>query len=394
MPPAKHESADNQWVGARPASWRARLLDLIPEALTASFEAGSALRIQLFKQRLSEWRHSHRDARDLVKARMLARNIRYVPLAEFRAEFGRAADWAARELGGPHHLFLPHTWLKVGGEARDVLRAVAPKSGAWLAALGERAVSGRSVLAGHVVQGPDMSMRVFSAGRGGLGIPSNVLCFDDGSYSGAQALDAFLHIALHLFRTSAGGLQHECTIWFVIPYCTPHARSLLELMAAGTGTAASSDARRKAFKRLFKMLKAQLVRHFSKEEPVAQEGTGAAFKTFLYRCVRVRFYAGAQEIPSMSEVYKRLGITRPRELSSAYGELQGLLVFEHKAPDSVSFPEELARGDLVRKGTIGDTPEAERVPFVTQTDAKPYGVPAVLRHVHGRGESDDFHLPP
>lgn len=376
---------------------------IVPKRFTDSFERGTGARITAFREGLARWVNAHKDPKDRRVANELAKSIHYVPFREFLSKFKDALESLSGEMRGPYYLV---THVVRHGENRSHRGPGTdidlPKSSAWLAPYVKEALGARHAVQGHVWVNSSRrelsvsdSARNDSAGgkqlRADRWVPSgdrNVIYTDDGSYSGEQIINFYLMFCAKMWndyksmsRTSGrtgggtgggtGGVTH---LWFVIPYMTDRAVYKLRAMS------------------MHHMALESILEH-----PEDVEEYGATIKNgeqarefleFIRSHLQVHFNEQAYErMPLTTDVFSRLRI-KADYLKSEGVIGAGLFLFEHKAPDAVSFPRPLALGQLLVKRAFkasSDAPGQVRVPFMSQVDEKPYGYtqPGMMSHLIG-----------
>lgn len=342
---------------------------LLPENLTRVPAQNSDKARCQFRRQLAAWVASHgpEGSEERRVAASLAAQIRYVPLPEFYAAFDRQLEWLNKSLKMPYQLIVPVKTAKRG--------LVVPSSTSWL---GQRVIRTlRAPLHGMIMS--QSSRYIFS----GDSWPENVVYADDGTYSATQITEFVrgfvMNILLH--RLLAGRMPKsppDLNVWFAIPFRTPHGDRILKALGpmimdelASKASAFTDAAYRRKYLAAIATLRARLKVHVS---------------------------------PSYEAVPSALDAAHALSLDLKTNPGAGTLLFEHKAPDWLSFPTELASGCRIVKRTGGISIFSNvdfkysfdcrlKSPIVSQGDPKPYHMerPGVMRHL--AGGPDDMRIP-
>lgn len=337
---------------------------LLPENLTMRGQEASDTARAHLESRLAAWVSSHGPAGSEMHdvAEKFAKQIRYVSLPDFYQAFDRQLDWLNKNLKMPYHLVNPVKTAKHGLKV--------PSSTSWL---GQRVIRKlRAPLHGIILSQP--SRYGFS---GDDPWPENVVYADDGTYSATQITEFVRGFVTGLLAHKLPKRLPDLNIWLAIPFRTPHGDGALRGLGprildelAAKARAFTDEARRRKHSAAIRMLRERLTVHVS---------------PFFER------------VPSALEAARALSL----DLKTNPGA--GMLIFEHKAPDWMSFPAELASGCRIGKKT-GSSIFAdesykysfhchEKTPIMSpRDDDRPYDIhrPGIARHM--AGGSDDMHV--
>lgn len=350
---------------------------ILPEILTSALapRASENARKQ-FKARLAKWVNQHRArSRERSVASSLAEKIQFVTLPEFYAAFDRQLDWLNQRLKMPYHLT-----VHVKKDKKSDL--VVPTSTGWLA---QRVMHNlRAPMRGIALQ-VDREDLDFS----GAAWPEHVVYADDGTYSGDQ-VSWFMsrligRLVVHVKERAQASSRFDglklpaVNVWFAVPYRTRQGNKvLLNIKQRMLGAIAT---------------------HIQRMPDAKGRRQAAAALEIVKQRLSVHVCPFYEKVTSALRVAEKLDLKLHADTGA------GLLIFEHKIPDDLSFPLDLARGCLIKPADPDDSesnPAYElrctdldlmhRLPFVSQEDDKPYRIenPGIMRHI--AGGSDNMHL--
>ena len=389
----------NDWaVGEDPKPGNKRVPKyIVPKSFTNRFLVNSASRQGKFTQGLKAWvdahahdqtssssssrpkiitrTQAHKD-QDTQIARSLAKVLdsAYVTLPEFLSVLRRHLLELSKTMAGPYYMAVQSMGKKI------------PKSSAWLAPMVNEALHNRHAVQGYLeydVEDDSITIRDSSGPFGGtqwpVGAGRNIIYVDDGVYSGRQLREFVATLIGFLWRaakknsktgkpTRGRGQTH---VWIVIPYRTRTGQALLSDLQQGKFIDDPED---------YRFI-------FGLGANVPTQGDMADIMDFAKRelAIHIVNLDKYEKIPDTREVLAKTGVEKVLKGGNMGS---GLLVFEHKVPDSMSFPRALRWGQQVRYRKIG-MPGIDHVPFVTQNDGgKPYSkkAPGMTRHLYGNGD--------
>lgn len=373
---------------------------LVPRVFTEDYAKQSVDKIKEFSAGLQKWVSAHNDQinsttragklasifgknkqdkiaqLDKKKGSKLASYLEnsYVTLAEFLGTLRSHLITLDQEMKGSYFMIV-HANHDKGNAERPLL----PKSSAWLAHTVTGVMGHKHALQGMMRVTDN---RIMDIDKWPVGADRNLVYVDDGIYSGQQllafviSLAGFLWKSAKAFGTGGSGLTH---LWIVVPYRTKRGQRVLDALASG---------------KFIENLESEL------QTAEAMENTPDLSDAMAHGAKITDIVAIAQKFLRIHVVNKRTfsSITDTKEVFDKLGIKYngmgaGLTVFEHKVPDAVSFPNALAKGALVRNGRLTLAYSNTRVPFVSQTDEKPYGKkrPGMMRHIIG--SSDNMKIP-
>lgn len=379
---------------------------LVPKRFTDAFEKGTDARIRAFRESLARWVNAHADPKDRRVANELAKIIKYVPFVEFLDKFKGALRTVSQDMRGPYYMVTHVARLGERTEALDLhtsrrngpaVEMDVPKSSAWLAPYVKETLGTRHAVQGYVwvnaarreVSVSDSATNDSAGGRElrrNRWVPSgdrNVVYVDDGSYSGEQIMNFYLMFCAKMWndfrsaRTVRNGQERTgmTHLWYVVPYLSEQAEYRLNGMSMN----------HLALESILETQADHLEEYGAK---ISDEKEAGEFLGFIRSHLQVHFdQRGYERMPLTEDVFGRLGIRA--DYVKRVGVLgAGLFLFEHKAPDAVSFPKPLAMGQLLVRRALKDprdTPGLARVPFMSQVDEKPYGhtQPGMMVHLIG-----------
>ncbi len=314
---------------------------------------------------------------DAVIARKLATYLQesYVTLSEFLYTFRRHVTTLDKTMKGPYYMV-----VHASHDKNDRELPLLAKSSAWLAHTVQEILGRKHALQGMMRVTMNAIIMDKKDSKWPVGSDRNIIYVDDGIYSGQQLLhfvillSAFMYTNAKAYGTGGTGKTH---LWIVIPYRTKRGDYMLDMMESGS-----------------------FVNDYMEDEIQDPESSymediedlhGANIRDVVniakkYLSIHIVEKNAGSAITNTKEVFEKLGLT--------YNGLgAGLTIFEHKVPDAVSFPMALTRGALIKDGTVSITKSNIRVPFVSQTDNKPYGQerPGMMRHIIG--STDNMKIP-
>ncbi len=365
---------------------------MLPSYFTSQYMKLSSSRSNDFTQKLREWvaAHGMKNAqnkrtpqqiqKDISTASKLANILQksYITMAQFNVVLQKHLAVLDRTMVGPYHLVVHATHLD-----DRVNMPLMPKSSAWLARKVINGLSDRHSLQGllQVVQNQitvqDQKGRAIKdpwVGNSGR----NIVYVDDGIYSGMQLSAFFISLCTLLWKARKPAVNNKnlrggTHLWIMIPYRTYRGQRLLSELESG------------AFFDYMKeeIMQGEIMENVPDLEHVVASGASiddivnTAKRLLTVHVVNLGSDPKYEPIPERKNVYYDLKMTTSDEMG------EGLLVFEHKVPDSVSFPSILRKGFQIRNGKFnGSKPKR---PFISQTDDKPYGLeqPGLVTHIIG-----------
>lgn len=371
---------------------------LIPPEFTEEYAKTSINRLKSFTNGLQKWVKAHKEVTlykttllsklkgktyrqkmqinsDAEAARKLATYLQqsYVTLSEFLYTFRSHVNTLNKTLKGPYYMIV-HTSHDKNNHERPLLA----KSSAWLSHMVQEALSRKHALQG--IMRVTLNEIVLDKGtKWPVGSDRNIIYVDDGIYSGQQLLyfvvllSAFMYKNAKAYGSGGTGKTH---LWIVIPYRTHRGQHLLGMLESG--------------QIVDEYLEDEIENSSTYYQDDMHDLKGANIRDVVdiakkYLKIHIVEKTGSV-ITSTNKVFEKLGLT--------YNGLgAGLTIFEHKVPDAASFPNALTKGALIRGGAVSTTGSTVRVPFVSQTDEKPYGKdqPGMMRHIIG--STDNMKIP-
>lgn len=365
----------------------------------------SATRSKQFSDGLKTWVNAHgiknstntrskkQRQKDMKTASKLATVIEqsYVTMAEFNGALEKHLQVLDKAMVGAYHLV---THAKHFDDLKSM--PLIPKSSSWLARkamsqLGHRhalqgilqvignRISAKSLVQDHkIVSNGDHMINKWPVASG-----RNIVYLDDGIYSGQQLVVFIITLCTFLWKSSAS-VNHsylkkaesddkwKTHLWIVIPYRSQRAQRLLSLFESG----AFHDQLIEDIHYLDMLDDLPDLEHVMASGTSIKDIMELAKRVLKIHIVQTASKPGYEVIMEREPIFNKIGI-------SSNGLGQGLMVFEHKVPDQVSFPDALRTGNQLRSGRFNlETP---RKPFVPMNDAKPYGIeqPGLFSHVAG-----------
>lgn len=354
---------------------------LSTSALTSDFQIGSGARQAQCHMALSRWVSRQGlcgGSAEALHAQDIVNSIVHVPLDTFMEQFDRSVDWlnATLPLSATYHLVVDCQKLRPKGtppppsppEAWTARGEMALKSSAWLAQRARERMTShglRSVIS--VTHGPGSAVPKVVLQPAIDWHGANIVIADDAMFSGMQAADTIAAITEALAKepsfvrsdmpwtsaqdTSAArkaphGAPVFCTFWVVTPYRTLTATQ--RMCGKGLECVRSS------------ILEA--VGDWSVESILKRRS----------RPIAVRLNSSANMMHNIPPEHAYLTTRTANSSTSVAG--RSLTLFEHKTPDSASFPGSLSR-DACLGGAEADACEDQA--------RKPYGSrrPSVIRAI-------------
>ncbi len=387
----KNAKYANDWAVGQASKKKAPKY-VLPMSFTDQFLQNSAARQNNFTKGLKAWVDTHKQdktrskeakEKDVKIASNLAKVLEkaYVSLPDFLKVFRRHLQELSKAMTGSYYMTVHSIDKKI------------PKSSAWLAPLVNEALQNRHALQGYLesdIMNDSITITNISNNRTSnstdnkwpVGAGRNIVYADDGIYSGRQLREFVATLIGFLWRAARKKAirgREKTHMWIVIPYRTSKSQALL------------SDLHQGRFIDNLEDLELYISGFGANRTPI-KEVLEFAEKELVIHVVNLDKY---EKIPDTREVFEKTGVKR---VMKSAGGGSGLLVFEHKVPDSLSFPRALAQGQQVRHGIMG-LPGVGQVPFVPQYNAgkpytyKPYrgntndmaSAPGMTRQLHGDG---------
>lgn len=371
---------------------------VLPPKFTEDYEKASIDRMKGFLGKLQKWVAAHGDQQDAGMMKQLTLRLSsilgrkkqgkpnsmdeqiaselagyleksYVTLAEFMGTFRRHVHILNQTMKGPYFMVV-HATHERGNAEMPLL----PKSSAWLAQSVTQIMGHKHALQGMLRVVNNRIKVTNDADKWPVGSDRNVIYVDDGVYSGQQLMSFVISFAAFLWKNAKAhgtGGTGKTHMWIVIPYRTKRGQHVLDVLASGS---------------FINNLQDKLGEFMTDEYPelmdaIAQGAKAKDIANIAKRYLRIHIVErqNYSSITDTSEVFDKLGI-------KYNGMGAGLTIFEHKVPDAVSFPNALAKGALIKGGKLTlPRDNSARVPFVSQTDEKPYSKnrPGMMRHIIG-----------